>query len=318
MKMISLIILGSAILVGCRSNDWEKTSLMMGNIGHGPGHIVLSIKEYSRNEVFVGTSTSVMRSRDNYDTYESVNLPSGDQWRVIATSYAGDIYVGGAGLCGSKDGGLTWEKMTQDLPVRVSSIGLEGDDRIYIGTSYDGMVYRSTNKGMSWVKVMQAGEGIDCKSIVVTSAGYIFVGTARGHRDIEGSTLGVYRSTDYGASWHYTAFGVNKSDVFSLAIDENGNIYSGTSGGLYRSSDHGNSWQLVLSMSVQYVSTDKIGYLFISTPGNIKYSSNSGSTWERVEGFTTTSVECLTVTSDNYLLVGMSSLGGLIRQKLNF
>jgi len=64
-----------------------------------------------------------------------------------------------------------------------------------------------------------------------------------------GSGAGVYRSDDEGNSWNL--LGLENRIVYSIAINNNNDIYAGTSqapqiGGLFRSSDDGETWSSVL------------------------------------------------------------------------
>lgn len=59
---------------------------------------------------------------------------------------------------------------------------------------------------------------------------------------------GIFRSTDSGASWFQTTgAGLANVTLNTLAFNESGDLFAGTSGGIYRSSDNGESWQLVYS-----------------------------------------------------------------------
>jgi ligand-binding sensor domain-containing protein len=97
---------------------------------------------------------------------------------------------------------------------------------------------------------------------------------------------GVYRSTDGGAHWVKSTFGILGENIHILAADIAGKLYAGTEHGmLFRSADDGNTWdslynvscpirQILISGQKVYFGTWGTG-VRISTDGGNSFSSSS-------------------------------------------
>lgn len=114
------------------------------------------------------------------------------------------------------------------------------DGTIFVGTHHNG-VYRSTDRGASWVQINTGLTNTDVTDVAVSS-NYIsdttvFAGTNYG---------GIYKSIDAGASWRQINNGLTNTIVTSLgispdyAIDKT--IFAGTAIGIFISTDEGASW----------------------------------------------------------------------------
>jgi len=68
--------------------------------------------------------------------------------------------------------------------------------------------------------------------LVTTSLGEVFASTSRSCQD--SNALGVFRSTDQGASWTPLNLGLLSTNVFSLALSNRGNLFAGAHDGVYR------------------------------------------------------------------------------------
>jgi len=188
-------------------------------------------------------------------------------------------YMGGgpgSGLHRSTDGGETWQKLTKGLPEsNMGKIGLaispQNPDVLYAAIELDrrtGAVYRSSNRGASWVKGAEAVGGgtgphyyqelyasphqfdriymADNRMRVSDDGGKIFRRMKKEHKHgddhalvfrsddpdylLVGTDGGLYESFDLAESWRYIA-NLPVTQYYKVAVDDAApfyNIYGGT------------------------------------------------------------------------------------------
>lgn len=115
----------------------------------------------------------------------------------------------------------------------------------------------------------------------------------------------IYRSTDYGFSWHVASQGLPlKASIKTFAINDSF-IYAGGTG-IYRSSDYGDNWTAIGLMNNQVealaINRDSSGvsHLFAGTSTGLFVSTDSGITWQS-SGFARTSVNSLAIIGTNVI-----------------
>ncbi|MFC1526458.1 WD40/YVTN/BNR-like repeat-containing protein [Candidatus Latescibacterota bacterium] len=189
-----------------------------------------------------------------YGLYRSPT--SGTRWlRLLETTHEvrsvllgeeGTVYAGtgGQGVYRSVDGGTQWKQRKKDFhSPDITALIATGDGSVLAGTEavpesveefgpmgdgkYAG-VYRSTNEGGSWKRMLN--QRMDSVwAFAMDADGGIVVGC----------TDRVARSADDGASWVDLDFPLDGdwyNQVLSLAADVDGVIFAGTKRGLYRGS----------------------------------------------------------------------------------
>jgi photosystem II stability/assembly factor-like uncharacterized protein len=217
---------------------------------------------------------------------------------AVAPSDPSVIYVGtgesdirsdlasGDGVYRSDDGGKTWRHIGLDDSRQISRILVDpGNPQIvYVGVlghpygpSDQRGVYKSTDGGAHWTRVLDKGPDVGIADIAMATANpqTLFAATWNAHRPpwstyppLEGPGNGLYRSTDGGehwtqiaghglptAGWTRTGIAVG-ADGHRVYVTVNcgtdaesggGPAVSGCKPGLYRSDDSGDTWQLVNS-----------------------------------------------------------------------
>ena len=122
-------------------------------------------------------------------------------------------------------------------------------------------VYKSTDGGSTWTRVLDKGPeiGISDLAIAAGSPNILFAGTWNAHRPpwstyapLQGPGSGLYRSTDSGATWtQLTGHGLPDGDWgrVGVAVASDGKrvyavLEAGKKSGLYRSDDGGDTWTL--------------------------------------------------------------------------
>ena len=121
-----------------------------------------------------------------------------------------------------------------------------------------------------------------------------FIGTSGSTLFTGMSYLGVFRSTDGGASWNLAGAGLPRTEFYCFQASENSALL-GTFNGLYRSTDGGTSWSITTlnNASVNALITNGRD-LFAGTNSGVFRSSDGGSNWFATNsGLATTNVTCL-------------------------
>jgi photosystem II stability/assembly factor-like uncharacterized protein len=201
---------------------------------------------------------------------------------AVAPSDAKVIYAGtgevdirsnlssGDGVYKSTDGGQTWTNVGLRDSRLISRVVVDPQNSnvVYVGAfgyaygpSNERGVYKSTDGGASWTKVLDQGPelGISDLAIATEVPTLLFATTWRSHRapwstyaPFDGPGSGLFRSEDAGKSWsRLTGNGLPDGDWgrTAVGVSHNGRrVYALLSGskkpGLYRSEDGGNTWTL--------------------------------------------------------------------------
>jgi PKD repeat protein/photosystem II stability/assembly factor-like uncharacterized protein len=189
---------------------------------------------------------------------------------------------------------------------------------IFIGAPSGGL-WKTTDGGNSWVGLTDNLPSLGVSSIIInpTNPDIIYLGT--GDRDAgDAPGIGVYKSTNGGASWSVSNTGMGSKTVNMMIIHPtNSNIIiAATSGGIYKTIDAGSSWTLVSSNTSNYKDIAfKPGdpTTVYSTITNAFYKSiNNGDSWTQItSGLPTSGRFVIGVSAANsayvYLAVGTSS-----------
>jgi len=201
---------------------------------------------------------------------------------AIAPSDAKVIYAGtgesdirsslssGDGVYKSKDGGQTWTNIGLRDSRQISRIVVDPQNSniVYVGAlghafgpnSMRG-VYKSTDGGGTWTKILDQGPDIGVSDLAMATedSKLLFATTWHSHRPpwstyapLDGPGSGLFRSQDSGQTWsHLTGNGLPEGDWgrTAVAVSPNGKrvyalISASKKPGLYRSDDGGGSWAL--------------------------------------------------------------------------
>ena len=201
---------------------------------------------------------------------------------AVAPSDPKVIYVGtgesdirsdlasGDGVYRSTDGGESWQNVGLRDTRQISRIVIDPQNgsTVYVGAlghaygpNNDRGVYKSTDGGQHWIKVLDQGPetGIADLAISADHPNILFAATWHTHRPpwstyapIDASGSGIFRSQDGGNSWtRLNGAGLPDGDWGrpAVAVSADGKrIYAliddGKKSGLYRSDDGGDSWTL--------------------------------------------------------------------------
>jgi len=217
-------------------------------------------------------------------------------------------------------GAESWEQVAS-LPPEIRALSIVSENQIVSGTSSN--PYFSTDNGISWTKSAMGTPPYSSQVLCLTNkpTGEVFAGTIASDE----TSGGVSISTDAGASW--SARGLYRRHVFSLAIDLSGLIFAGAKpefssidGGVFRSTDNGLTWTHADSGlpedTVWSLDARVSGWLFAGTNSSgLFLSSDSGESWIHANSLDEETVYALAVNSVGYVFVG--TRGGIYRSTDN-
>jgi photosystem II stability/assembly factor-like uncharacterized protein len=129
-------------------------------------------------------------------------------------------------------------------------------------------VYRSTDFGETWVKVLSGTDQL--YSLYGDSSNEVYAGG-------EGR---IYHSSDNGENWIMKNIPQTGSAFRAISLNSSGNIFAGNSDGIFLSTNGGNNWLQVLHIStgdILILGNDDI-FATSSTSG-IHFSSDNGINW---------------------------------------
>ncbi len=175
----------------------------------------------------------------------------------------------GDGLYKSVDGGVTWKKSEFEKAERISSIEINPNNTLemYVGVlgalwgnSEERGVYKSTDGGATWNKILYVDEKTGCSDVIMDpkdpntlyASMWEFRRTAWSFNS-GGEKSALYKSTDGGKNWAkiHNGFPAGKLGRIAVAVAPSNNkiLYSviesekEESNGLYRSDDAGATWK---------------------------------------------------------------------------
>lgn len=244
--------------------------------------LINSLISNSKGNLFAATTYGIFSFSNNDNLWTLLNKNyTNTYFRTIGVTSQDVLFAGlqGAGIFRSDDGRIWTSKNSGLDNLYVRAIAVNLNDHIWAGT-YGGGVYHSTDLGESWKQTNNGLSGLYVNCIAISpKSNHIFLGT-------DGN--GVFRSIDNGQSWAPVNNGITYPCIRSIAINNDGHIYSGTfpclpnqpyEGGVYVSRDNGGSWTKINSglmhpfiHALVFTHTD---HLFAGTNNGIFMSSKS-------------------------------------------
>ena len=206
----------------------------------------ISWKRVLGNSEWTGATELVIDPRDPDVLYAA----TWDRHRTVAALMGGGP---GSGLHRSTDGGETWTKLTQGLPTsNMGKIGLaispQQPDVLYAAIELDrktGAIYRSANRGASWVKMSNTVSG-------GTGPHYYQELYASPHQfdRLYLMNVRVLTSEDGGKTFAELKEEKKHSDNHAIAFKKNDPNYLmiGTDAGIYESFDLAENWRYIKNL----------------------------------------------------------------------
>jgi hypothetical protein len=164
-----------------------------------------------------------------------------------------------------------WDTASTRLGSSVLCLAVK-DSFLFAGTSDSG-VFRSTNSGDSWTKVISGLTTNLCVNALLVKDSNVFAGT---------NTNGIYQSTNNGTLW--TSTGVTGLPVYSF-VQKDSNLFAGSSTEVYLSTDKGSTWVTAGTIDAQVRGLAVRGSrLFAATYSGVNRSADNGSNWIPING----------------------------------
>ncbi len=199
---------------------------------------------------------------------------------------------------------------------------------MWVGAPAGGL-WKTTNGGVSWSSNTDNMPTLGVSSILIdpTNTSVMYMGT--GDRDAwDAPGLGVYKSTDGGASWGVSNTGMGNRIVGAMIMHPSNSSYilAATSGGVYRTTNGGSNWTLETSSyyfkDIQFKPGDPntVYATETSSGANFWKSTDGGNSWSVITSGLPTNGQrfAIGVSPDNantvYILCSISSAyGGLFK-----
>jgi photosystem II stability/assembly factor-like uncharacterized protein len=153
----------------------------------------------------------------------------------------GRLYAGTAsGVYGTEDGGVSWRRLTGDLPEvqKVTSLLVDPDQPETVIAGTWRRAYRSDDGGKTWTGIFEG--------MVLDSELFTLTPVPGRPGEIWASACGwVYRTQDRGNKWERFKEGFQERRTTSFAALPSGRLLAGTVAGLHLSDDGGKTWRRV-------------------------------------------------------------------------
>ncbi len=240
------------------------------------------------NVFYIGVNNGgVWKTNDYGRTWNPIfdDQPTGSIGDVaVAPSNPNVVYVGsgegvqrpdlsvGDGIYKSIDAGKTWEHLGLNNVQQIGGLAIDpkNENRVFVaalghpyGPNVERGVYRTTDGGKSWQKVLFIDENTGAIQVTIDpeNSDIIYADLWAGRQgpwengQWNGNESGLYKSTDGGNSWKKLTTGLPTPKQglsrigFCIAPSDPKRLYAtvdaGKFGGIYRSDDAGNSWTLM-------------------------------------------------------------------------
>lgn len=256
------------------------------------------IDSWNSDRILVALGDSIYRSTDRGETWSFRTRiagggathsffvsPKDSNLLIVANTGGGDA------VKRSTNGGLTWTTTIQrgftsyGMPLemdpdRPDTVLFAPDGTGSGGSDANGILYRSTNFGLTWDTLAQTNFRSPCDIVIVPDSGaLVYVGDG-----ITGSGRGkMWRSEDEGKAWTRID-SVTGSEIPTVAVSRLRNAEgfhtSWGSGGVRKTGDHGLSWTQVTSTGsawgIDVAKDDPHVVVFGVYGGGISYVSTDG------------------------------------------
>ncbi len=244
-------------------------------------------------------------------------FPNNNSISAFMMDHAQNIFIGSAvhGISYSTNQGVSWNRVLTNREIGTMLTTSKND--ILLGTnprdSLVGGVYRSLDTGKTWTSLGLIQRTI--VSLVEDSSGNIYANTSSGiyrYNEIQrtwnnvgprntafesilvtqsnvllatSSTLGVFRSTDFGSTW-FKPTTLTGENITAICVDQDNYTYVGTLGNrIYKSAQTGSGWYQTPSGVVggEVNAFAKSGtVVFAGTDEGLFSSSNHGVDWKNM------------------------------------
>ncbi|GAA4335472.1 YCF48-related protein [Flaviaesturariibacter amylovorans] len=277
---------------------------------------LFTLYSYNNTLFALGANGALLRSTNNGASWTATTLGTYTLHSIHINSFGQGFIGGDAGIYKTTDGGMTWTPSQLGSPhSNLNKVSFANENiGLAVGTqSTGGMVnalVRTTDGGKTWTgrnigtSVLGVHLRADGNGLFGGSSGYYEYTSNYGQNFNFGGNRpnvavrtvwaqnattwimgggffngGLYRTTNSGATWTYTAGGSMLDIYFPTALVG----YAGGEGGeLKKTTDGGASWTTINSgvtgdINAVYFLNEQVG--FVGTPGSLRKTTDGGATW---------------------------------------
>ncbi len=181
-------------------------------------------------------------------------------------------------------------------------------------TSNGGGVWKTTDGGLSYTAVGDQLPMLQCGKVLVDHQTPSTVYVSLGDDRTNSGGLGVYKSTNGGATWNPTGLTAARNNTIAIrfmAMSPTNSqvIIAATNKGLYRTANGGTTWT-VMRTGTHYdvIFRPNDGNVVYAAASDIYKSTDAGLTWTKISTFNSTSIRMSTSLSNpNFLGVALLS-----------
>lgn len=233
----------------------------------------LSAISIKNSEIFVATEEGLYYSNNHGKNWREIS--NNRDIYGLSTNDEAIIFIASNYIFISSDNGVNWEIKPLDKEIEFVSSSYSKNNIIILST-YDGKIFKSNDKGKTWIKAR-----INLLKTKVSS----FVKNE--FNLVAGTGEGIFLSSNNGERWHQKNSGMINLDIKSLVIKDNV-IISGIENGVFMADYRLNwfsafSWLSSLSGKLTTLATDGVNIIFSRAKGELYKSTNNGINWDRCQ-----------------------------------
>lgn len=298
------------------TSDWQQKN-------NGLDNTIINQLTHNNKDIYVVVGANKLYSSQNFgENWQRVNFPYPNNIIVSIKMLENTLYVAtkNNGIYSTDNKGVSWHQIgnfkekititTFDINSNIIAVGTEEDGFFWStnsGNSWEQKLFKSKEEIVGVRKILNIGNdmyvGTEKDGIFFSSNGgnkfmrtgflnpgdFIFDMTEKNQKIFAASLYGgIYKSTDYGASWKSANIGILNKRTTRLTWIDDTLVAATDGGGVNISTDWGESWtQRNSGLGFTYLSAVHYnnGRLFaISYGGGLYYSDNNGFNWKQATG----------------------------------
>jgi photosystem II stability/assembly factor-like uncharacterized protein len=197
---------------------------------------------------------------------------------------------------------IIWNHLNGPMGGIIGDLGITSNGDLYAGVYpfwqiYSGL-FKSTDNGNSWEKVVTPFNDFEVYSIYITKDDHIWVGTNFQDR--------IYLSTDNGQSWAIKSNGYSTGECWAFGQSKDGILFAGDGQyqNTFRSTNYGESWVFSAPLRPLVFATDSNNVVFAGTHDGLFATTDNGITWAQNNFLSNIAVSSILIDSRNNIYCG--------------
>jgi photosystem II stability/assembly factor-like uncharacterized protein len=262
--------------------------------------------------IVVGSNGTIRRSNDTGYTWTSPNSFATES--INHVELATDFETSGVAWAVGDDGlflrssnyGASWVRLDSGIRGTINAAGRSPNGKMY-GTSNAGIVFTSTNDGITWRRDSINVAGSRFLDIDFDDNGFGLLSTYDNK---------VFRTLDSGQTWGVQTVGTSGTLILGIAVNGSNGLACGSTGKIYLTTNKGNTWVAKTSNTTDILyDVDIEGQRAIACgeQGRIVYSTDGGNTWTKPTTGTSARLQRVGLAGTSATACAVSQGGTIIR-----